>query len=147
MLDGQGFAWGWWLHLFLLLTSQDLTGLTPTQKYFAIRHHLEVGLSVEATIHVEKDRACLALLQISRFSESLTPTQKNLFAVRRLLEWPRLVLWSANERKLVAAMGMEIAVGTAKKGRRTIWKTVEMPYDEAYARVRLPGRKRSTRTS
>ena len=56
LLDGHGLVWGWWLHLYRLLTGTDLT---ETQRAAAIRHHLDVGLSATAQVRVETDMSRL----------------------------------------------------------------------------------------
>ena len=63
LLDGHAFVWAWWLHLFYLLLSAPASS---RRTYTALRHHLDMGLSLTAQVRAEKDPAKLAAWSAER---------------------------------------------------------------------------------
>ena len=63
LLDGHAFVWAWWLHLFYLLLSAPASS---RRTYIALRHHLDMGLSLTAQVRAEKDPAKLAAWSAER---------------------------------------------------------------------------------
>ena len=62
LLDGHGFVWAWWLHLYHLLS----VPAPSRSNNIALRHHLDMGLSAAAQIRVENDSAKLATWSAER---------------------------------------------------------------------------------
>ena len=62
LLDGHGFVWAWWLHLYHLLS----VPAPSRSNNIALRHHLDMGLSATAQIRVENDSAKLATWSAER---------------------------------------------------------------------------------
>ena len=64
LLDGHAFVWVWWLHLFNLISRVEPVG--EGIQAAAVRHHLDIGLSVSAQVRVEADVARLAVWSCGR---------------------------------------------------------------------------------
>jgi hypothetical protein len=62
LLDGHGFVWAWWLHLYHLLS----VPAPSRSNNIALRHHLDMGLSATAQIRVGNDSAKLATWSAER---------------------------------------------------------------------------------
>ena len=64
LLDGHAFVWAWWLHLFNSISRVEPVG--ECIQAAAVRHHLDIGLSVSAQVRVEADVARLAVWSSER---------------------------------------------------------------------------------